>query len=374
MNKPKVSIVIPVYNVEPYVEDCIKSVMRQTYDGWMECIVVDDGGMDDSIAVVERMIAEYDGPIQFKILHHDHNRGLSAARNTGVDTATGDYVFFLDSDDELTDDCIEKLTEPLKTEWYDVVTGSTRNVNLLSPNELEETRNIGEETVANGELLRDSMPLRTYRKEWRWEAWNKLCRTEFLRKFHIRFKDGIIFEDVPWTFEIACLARSLYIIGDTTYIYKKRKGSIMDTCTKEKYIRYYPVIIKETARVVDAYRIKNVVLFPFFNNLFSTVLGYTSEAKSKYVLEYKSLRPFVKANLNYIILTNRFHVKRLLHDVHYLLPKRIAPYWQYNVYVRRKRIVKKMKAKFHISLQRLRDLKQIKNKWLFSSRTNPALN
>ena len=138
MNQPSVSIIIPVYNVEPYVEDCIRSVIRQTYGGKMECIVVDDCGTDNSMDVVERVIGEYNGPIPFRILHHEHNRGLSAARNTGMDAATGDYLFFLDSDDELTDDCIEKLTEPLVKEWYDVVIGNVGAYHLLSSGKWEK--------------------------------------------------------------------------------------------------------------------------------------------------------------------------------------------------------------------------------------------
>ena len=104
-----VSIIIPVYNVAPYIGDCLRSVMRQSYKGDVECILVDDCGLDESIVIAEQMIAEYDGPIQFKILHHDHNRGLSAARNTGTLQAKGDWIYYLDSDDEITEDCIEKM-------------------------------------------------------------------------------------------------------------------------------------------------------------------------------------------------------------------------------------------------------------------------
>ena len=109
-----ISIIIPVYNVAPYIERSLKSVMGQTYAGDMECLLVDDCGSDDSMAIAERVIGAYTGPIRFRILHHDHNRGLSAARNTGTDAATGDYVLYLDSDDELAEDCIEKLMRPVE--------------------------------------------------------------------------------------------------------------------------------------------------------------------------------------------------------------------------------------------------------------------
>ena len=120
---PKVSIIIPIYNVETYIEECLQSVMRQTYKGMIECILVDDCGTDNSMKIMEQLIEVYNGPIEFKVLHHEHNRGLSAARNTGMDAACGDYVYFLHSDDWISDDCIERLTHPLDLEQYDFVAG-----------------------------------------------------------------------------------------------------------------------------------------------------------------------------------------------------------------------------------------------------------
>ena len=113
MTKGLISIIIPVYQVSDYVERCIRSVMSQTFTD-IECIIVDDVTEDDSIEKCQRLIDEYNNNlngkegIRFKILHHEVNRGLSAARNTGTKAATGEYFFYLDSDDEITPDCIEK--------------------------------------------------------------------------------------------------------------------------------------------------------------------------------------------------------------------------------------------------------------------------
>ena len=106
----KISIIVPVYNVEQYIKECFDSIAAQTYKGDIECIFVDDCGQDDSVAILEKLIAEYHGPMQFSIVHHEHNKGLSGARNTGIRKASGDYLYFLDSDDSITSDCIEKLT------------------------------------------------------------------------------------------------------------------------------------------------------------------------------------------------------------------------------------------------------------------------
>ena len=112
----KVSIIIIHNNsclwVAAYIERCVTSVIKQTYRNF-ECVIVDDASQDDSIIRCEQLIETYTGSVKFRVLHHQQNRGLSAARNTGIDAVTGDYLFFLDSDDEISPDCIEKLIGPV---------------------------------------------------------------------------------------------------------------------------------------------------------------------------------------------------------------------------------------------------------------------
>lgn len=124
----KISIIVPVYNVEQYIKECFDSIAAQTYKGELECIFVDDCGQDYSVSVLEKLIAEYKGPIQFSIVHHEHNKGLSGARNTGIRNAKGDYLYFIDSDDSITSDCIEKLVALAeKYPGVEVVQGSTKS-------------------------------------------------------------------------------------------------------------------------------------------------------------------------------------------------------------------------------------------------------
>ena len=121
---PFISIIIPVYNVEPYIADCIQSVMRQTYQGPMECIVVDDACTDKSMAIAKELIAGYEGPIVFKVLRHEKNRGLSAARNTAMDVATGDFIIAVDSDDWLADHAVDSLLKRQLETGADVVSAN----------------------------------------------------------------------------------------------------------------------------------------------------------------------------------------------------------------------------------------------------------
>ena len=118
---PYISILIPVYNVEPYISKCIQSVMAQTYTGEMECIIVDDCGSDNSIAIAKQLIDGYNGSIDFKIMHHVHNRGLAAARNTAVAAANGEFIIHVDSDDWIESTMVEELVKKQQETDADIV-------------------------------------------------------------------------------------------------------------------------------------------------------------------------------------------------------------------------------------------------------------
>ena len=107
--KTRISIIIPVYNVEQYVDECLQSVANQTMTEGIECIIVDDCGQDNSATIAKHFVDSYQGDIRFTFIQREKNGGLSAARNTGIEAATGEYVYFLDSDDYLVPSAIETL-------------------------------------------------------------------------------------------------------------------------------------------------------------------------------------------------------------------------------------------------------------------------
>ena len=231
---PKVSIIIPVYNVEPYIEECLQSVMRQSYKGAIECILVDDCGTDNSMEVAERLVTAYKGPIDFKVLHHEHNRGLSAARNTGTDASCGEYVYFLDSDDWISDDCIERLAQPFGFGQYDFVIGHNEwdgKDSFVSCPEGEYHNNRLKSKARSG------IPV---------AAWNKLFRKSFLLDNHLMFEVGKVFEDSIFSFDLACVDSKYYVINSITYYYRKRENSITTRKGYEKLVDY--VILFQTIR------------------------------------------------------------------------------------------------------------------------------
>lgn len=221
MQNSLVSIIISVYNVSDYIERCIKSVMNQTYSD-IECIIVDDATPDDSIDKCERMIESYNGPIRFSILHHQNNRGLSAARNTGTDVATGEYLYYLDSDDEIISDCIEKLLGIMACDdTIDVVQGNhieNKNGHELvyykgkSPIKLSSNIEVYKHYFNNHHIV--------------CSAWNKLMKRSFIEQFNLYFKEGILYEDRLWIFYVKKYIEKFYISNDVTYIYHVRPNSI----------------------------------------------------------------------------------------------------------------------------------------------------
>lgn len=311
----KVTIVIPLYQVENYIEPCLRSVANQTYTGTIECVIVDDCGTDTSCQIVEKFISEYKGNIDFILLHHDHNRGLSAARNTGMDHASGEYIYFLDSDDEITPYCIEKLVRPLEYYRYDFV---------IADFSIIGDRQVTTYLRARGEY-KTGIKEAYYRKEWNVTAWNKLCNVDFLKRNNLRFKEGIIHEDILWSFYLANFAKSMYALEDKTYIYNTREASIMGamkiTRSKDSKILIYSEINSFLAKqglenkddIAYIYRIK----FEMFNE----IRGWRFKDAKSYMLAIK------KATLVSPVVAWRHKLltlKSLIKDLYLMLPDNFA--------------------------------------------------
>ena len=258
-NNPSVSIVVPVYNVAPYVERCLQSVMSQTYPV-TECIIVDDASPDDSILRCQRLIEGYSGPTRFIILHHDHNRGLSAARNTGTDAASSSYIFYLDSDDEITPDCLKKLTAPImQDDSIEMVMGEVRKDYSDMPgitNRLKQwirTR----QAAAKTKQHEDWLALKDNEDVYKWYycgkkkrsnfMYNKLLKLSFVKENNLYNKEGLILEDRLWNFYLLRCLNHAVVISDITYLYHIRPGSIITGSGNRKKREHRGRIFREMA-------------------------------------------------------------------------------------------------------------------------------
>ena len=234
-----VSVIVPVYQVSEYVERCIRAVMTQTYLD-IECIIVDDATRDDSIEKCERLIAEYDGPILFRIIRHEQNRGLSAARNTGFDAASGEYVYFLDSDDYITPDCIERLvTVVLEDPSVEMVQGNSvmrsdgKDVSLYR---LGHSISITNNDEARQEFFKN--------RHIYISVWNRLLKKSFVEENGLYCREGLVFEDLLWVFYLMKHLRKAYLCEEITHYYCLRQGSILVEAKPES-VRCYVTSFNE---------------------------------------------------------------------------------------------------------------------------------
>ena len=245
----KVSIVVPVYKVESYIERCLRSLMAQTYAGEMEVILVDDGSPDGSIVVAERVIADYSGPVVFRIIRFPENRGLPIARNAGTDAATGEFLLYVDSDDALMPDCVEKLMRPMRQDpTLEMVVGDYRFESIDGYVPFEKNQFLREEDFNSR-----ARAVEFNHRECFVMCWNKLMRRDFLERNRIRFVPGILAEDNLWTFHTSQYLSHLYTIPDITYRYCIRPDSMLTGTNRKVWERYRARGYEEIAAWLEAH-------------------------------------------------------------------------------------------------------------------------
>ncbi len=223
MTRIAISIIIPVYNVEPYVEDCLKSVMCQTCSEPMECILVDNCGTDNSLAIVERMVADYHGPIRFTIIRHDHNRGLAASRNTGIKHAAGEYLMFIDSDDIVHQDFCKEAYECAMQHQADLVMFS--HVHIMGEGEKREKTTKEYRYSTDGYKTQHKLMDIILEHEGT-AIWNKIYKKELFDG--ISFPEGLEYEDEGTIYKVVMKASCIFYLDKILYYYFNRPGSL--TC------------------------------------------------------------------------------------------------------------------------------------------------
>ena len=188
--EPKVSIIIPVYNVEPFLARCLDSVVGQTLRG-IEIICVDDGSPDRSIDILNRYAAQDD---RIRVISQE-NRGLGGARNRGFDAATGEFILFVDSDDWIDPAYCERLYEAAREAEADIACASMLKIR---PSYSKWTIHYTERQVA----AEAQEKFRLCRCPPDFYVMNKLLRREMLLRLGLRFRERVCYEDVEYTMRL----------------------------------------------------------------------------------------------------------------------------------------------------------------------------
>lgn len=234
MNEIFISVIIPVYKVEEYILPCLESIINQDYKGIIECILIDDCGNDNSMRFAKNFINEQSkGDIQniiFKICKHQSNKGLSEARNTGTQIATGKYIYYLDSDDTLMSDCISSLVKCAKKyPAAEVIQSGCLCIQDGKKWELQPWLDF--ENTHHPEYIANQTWIKTYmlNPTYPVTAWNKLIKKDFILQNNLFFKTGIIHEDDHWSYFLAKYVKHLAFLNQNTLIHYIHSNSIMRT-------------------------------------------------------------------------------------------------------------------------------------------------
>ena len=222
--KDLVSIIVPVYKVEPYIQECVISIVSQTYAN-IEIILVDDAGGDRSIELAKAVLRQSNR--NWIVIEHDCNKGVSAARNSGTSVARGEYLYFLDSDDYLAPFCIEKFIDVAV--HYEAEMVFANHWDIVGGQILPSSRISGTDTYSVNPVIEHVCGKTTSM------AGNRLIRRDFYLQSKVLFKTGMRYEDEMWSFSLILRAKKIAFLSDYTYYYRRWDGSFTLSRENEEF-------------------------------------------------------------------------------------------------------------------------------------------
>jgi glycosyltransferase involved in cell wall biosynthesis len=278
----ELSIIIPVYNVEKYLDQCLQSVLAQVKSSY-EVIIVDDGSTDNSNSIIEK----YRSNPAIKVIRQN-NAGLGAARNAGLKVACGEYLLFIDSDDWVEHESFSFLLDVAKKMDIDVI-AFNHTLFFEDTNQTEKKGNLQNLTV-NGsiEIIKEIL----LKKRVSNSACDKLYRRKLFSENNISFPVGVYFEDVITNIKIANYATSYFCSNKFLYYYRKRSSSITNTYT-DKYYHDYLALIKSLEEYLSETGKKELVQSEFnsfvYSVFFPHYLQLIRDGNNKLLSEWNKL-------------------------------------------------------------------------------------
>ena len=326
----KITVVVPVYNVEDYLEDCLKSLYEQTLQE-IEIICVDDGSSDSSAKILH----DFSKKDQRITVVTQKNQGLSMARNSGLKVAKGEYVYFLDSDDYLDNsEALRKMYDAASFDDIDILSFNHRTI------EMEEKtyyRPMAHNEVLDGKsyLMKNGM--------WGVMVWLRLYKRSYLEKIHFEFKAGITSEDDEALPRLYNDAAKVKHIEDVLLVYRRRENSISTSKTSMRLIdglvavvqAYKTLVLQENEKNYNQYLYQKLLEYLFILYEKTFTVESSTVAKEKYELLVQELpfshleRALIKNEEQYIYYHNiEKRSKKFKISVYYIRRFRIL-YFKY---------------------------------------------
>lgn len=284
-SKPLISIIVPIYNAELYLERCLRSLEKQSYHR-IEIILIDDGSEDGSREICQQYVEK---DIRF-LLFTQKNKGVSEARNLGLEKVSGEYILFADSDDYLEENYVMKLWKTMEMTGADMVICDYRQKCSQ-----RENKDIEHYTVPPGNYSRKSYINKVSRcpgAHYFGVLWNKVYRTELLRNNGLRFNSKLsLGEDFVFNMEYLSLIKKIYVIADKLYIYTWENPDSLSHYKKtpEKrieerimlYQAYVALFQRENLRRWWNYKLHYYILKAYFEEI-KTLKKDDEKQKAKY--------------------------------------------------------------------------------------------
>ena len=295
MNNELISVIVPVYNVEKYLERCIRSILKQTYKN-NEIILVDDGSKDKSGIICDKYMKIYKN---IKVFHKE-NGGVSSARNIGLKNSSGKYILFVDSDDYLEENMIENMIENLKTQKAQVV--------QCEYNEVDEDGKIIK-SIHNSKLkaVENSYDIvqEFLERNITISLWNKIFSKSVLE--NIYFDEEIHhYEDKLFILRVLLQCNKISYLNEPEYNYVKRENSVSYDLFKVSYLEILDVDEKIEAEIMKKY--PNIIIKVKKNQIEDKLELVKMMVKSRKYLQYKNDYESIKKD---IILNNKEIIKEL---------------------------------------------------------------
>lgn len=244
---PKVSVIVPIYGVEKYIEHCARSLFEQTLDD-MEYIFVDDCTKDNSIAILQRVVAEYPKrQAQTKIIHHEVNKGLPQARMTGLASATGDYITHCDSDDYADISMCKAMYEKAAKHNLDMV---VCDYNIHKAGKIVAAK--GCFTTDKETFIRHLLFSKVS-----WAVWNKLVKRTVYERINLICPKGSMSEDMVFTIQTANAADSIGYVESPLYYYRINESSMTIQPGEEAIMKKF-IQVQGNIEIVEHYAQQNI--------------------------------------------------------------------------------------------------------------------
>lgn len=320
------SIVVPIYNVQDYLEEALDSVLSQSFGGEFEVILVDDGSIDNSNSICKKYCKAHDN----FILVEQKNRGLSGARNSGVKIASGDYLVFLDADDVLPSNALLNYENCFNSNRnVDIVIGKLSRKNFSNGMVVNDAfEYIYNSTIAGDEAIRylfNDIPVPI------WSACRSIFRREYFQSENYSFKEGITSEDLELIPKVILNASSVTFCNDVTYIYRVARESSITNTVSDK--RFYDIIsiLNDYCLLIEDVEDKEVRK-AFFTQIGNVVAWYVILLlKLNRNADISEIKDGLSKHLKFVKYSNNKHGRIISLPCKYIPSLVIGAIWKYRL-------------------------------------------